>query len=431
MPNLFNLNAPYALSSSTNQGQGFLSGLIGGLQGLSRDRQAAEAIRPYLDSTYGTQPQGQTAGFLANLLGTNGTTRPAPATGGALEPLARDATVVEGADSAPPLARGYVPSSQVPTLAPGGTGPQGGTRISRAAIESLFANPDTRRLAVLLMPGGEMDYKRQQDERDWNFQERKFSADQDYRRQSLDIQRSAAARANARLEDNAPRTTTIYDPESGQPQTAQWNAKSSTWDPVGGTRQPAPRPVPSAILKAEGEDLQDVQTIGQLNDRLGGYIAQIDNGKLQLGPVQNKVAELKNWAGNSDPASQAYASFIAGMEQMRNESLRLNKGVQTEGDAQRAWNELFANVNDPAVVKKRLEEIRDYNAKAAEFKKNQIGLRRATSNLPELDTSTVLTAPAGGLPKSGESNSPREGQTATNPQTGARIIFRGGKWENM
>ena len=57
---------------------------------------------------------------------------------------------------------------------------------------------------------------------------------------------------------------------------------------------------------------------------------------------------------------------------MRNDSLRLNSGVQTDGDAQRAWNELMANINDPLTVRQRLEEINGYNQTALAIKQGQI-----------------------------------------------------------
>lgn len=438
------------------RGGGFLSGLAESWGKQLDDRQAAAALAPYLDSVYGGESSPQTGGFLSQLLGMG----QAPAGGVQVaQAPAAPGTVPAATGMAPaalPQRKGFTaaeinaapqsnaPLTSIPALAgaspssPSGSGgipsaaaPGNAPRIPRAAVERLLANPETRRLGLMLIPGGELDRSRESDAWDRSFSERKFAADQDYRRQSLDIQRQAGARASARLDDNAPRTTTIYDPETGQPQTAQWDAGAGDWRPIGGTKQAPPRPVPAAIQKAEAEDLQDVQTIGQLNSQLGGYVDQIDSGKLVLGPVQNRVAELQNYVGNSDENSRNYASFVAGMEKMRNESLRLNKGVQTEGDAQRAWNEVLANINDPAVVKQRLQEIQRYNATAAEFKKNQIGLRRATSNLPELDVGSVVTAPATGAPKSGASASPREGQTATNPQTGERIIFRNGQWGRL
>lgn len=234
----------------------------------------------------------------------------------------------------------------------------------------------------------------------------------------------------------APRTTTIYDPQTGQPQAAQWDANANSWQPIGGVKKPAPRQVPPSIQKAEAEDLQDVQTISQLNDMLGKFSTQIDSGALTLGPLENVQSRFQNWAGNSSPNSRNFASFQAGLEKMRNESLRLNKGVQTEGDAVRAWNEVFANINDPAVVKQRLQEIVGFNQAAATFKTNQIKLRRDTNGLDPLDVSGMVSVPgkdngrvqAGTPQQRAGASTASEGQTATNPQTGEKLMFRGGQW---
>lgn len=60
------------------------------------------------------------------------------------------------------------------------------------------------------------------------------------------------------------------------------------------------------------------------------------------------------------------------MERLRNESLRLNAGVQTEGDAQRAWNELFGNLNDESVVKAQLQRIQQLNNRAIQFRQGRL-----------------------------------------------------------
>jgi hypothetical protein len=118
----------------------------------------------------------------------------------------------------------------------------------------------------------------------------------------------------------------------------------------------------------QNETLEALGLIGSINADLGAMQKQIDDGVLDLGPVANRWNEARNAVGLSDESSRAYASFQATLEKMRNDSLRLNKGVQTEGDAQRAWNELFANMNDPNVVSQRLGEIIRINQRAAQLK---------------------------------------------------------------
>ena len=79
---------------------------------------------------------------------------------------------------------------------------------------------------------------------------------------------------------------------------------------------------------------------------------------------------------------------------MRNESLRLNTGVQTDGDAQRAWNELFQNINDTGLVKQRLKEIQGINARAAELQRLRADSVRANYGMAPVDAGAYQNQPA-------------------------------------
>jgi hypothetical protein len=66
-------------------------------------------------------------------------------------------------------------------------------------------------------------------------------------------------------------------------------------------------------------------------------IAKLEGGQVKLGAVRNLASRGKNWAGKSDDNSRAYADVQQTFEKIRNNYMLLAKGVQTEGDAQRAW----------------------------------------------------------------------------------------------
>jgi hypothetical protein len=145
--------------------------------------------------------------------------------------------------------------------------------------------------------------------------------------------------------------------------------------------------LPTPALKMQQEELDAIGTSNLINKDLAKYQGQIEDKTLDLGLISNLVARGRNLAGQSDPASQAFANFVADMEKMRNDSLRLNKGTQTEGDAVRAWNELFANINDPDVVRSRLKTIREKNVAAAEFRKKNVNAIRKNYNAGPFDFS--------------------------------------------
>lgn len=155
-------------------------------------------------------------------------------------------------------------------------------------------------------------------------------------------------------------------------------------------QEATPKPLSPGFQKAEDEILTDLQSLNSINGQLATIGNQIKDGKLNLGLYNNAKSQVQNYFGKSDENSTNYASARATLEKIRNDSLRLNKGVQTEGDAQRAWNELVANINDPNVVTQRLKEIQALNNQAATFKRNLISQRRADNRLPALDVDRVL-----------------------------------------
>ena len=152
--------------------------------------------------------------------------------------------------------------------------------------------------------------------------------------------------------------------------------------------------LPTSALKMQQEELDAVGTASSINADLAAMGQQIDSGKLQLGPVNNLLAKGKNLIGASDESSRNLATFQSTLEKLRNDSLRLNNGVQTEGDAQRAWNEMITNINDPKVVKQRLGEIQKINERAANLRKMNVENIRQNFGVEPLDTGGYQNQPA-------------------------------------
>lgn len=152
--------------------------------------------------------------------------------------------------------------------------------------------------------------------------------------------------------------------------------------------------LPTSALKMQQEELDAIGTASSINADLGAMAQQIESGKLKLGMVDNLVAKGKNFVGASDESSRNLASFQATLEKLRNDSLRLNKGVQTEGDAVRAWNEMLVNINDPKLVKQRLGEIQKINERAASLRKMNVDVIRSNFGVESMDTAPRQNVPA-------------------------------------
>jgi len=100
--------------------------------------------------------------------------------------------------------------------------------------------------------------------------------------------------------------------------------------------------------------------------------------------VDNFNLALKT--GNQELAinSQRFATFI---QKLTNESLRLNKGVQTEGDAQRAIRELQTTVetNNTQAIRSSLQAMIQNCEVEISKRTTLINIRRKNANVPAFD----------------------------------------------
>ena len=179
--------------------------------------------------------------------------------------------------------------------------------------------------------------------------------------------------------------------------------------------KPAPgaapaKPMPAAAMRMQDDDLNAIGTFAGIDKDLEGIQKQLETGKLNLGLVGNITGDVRNRVGRSNENSRNLATFKAKLENMRNSVLLLNKGVQTEGDAQRAMNEMIANINDPDVVKQRLKEIRALNQRAVQLKKNNLDMLRRNYGQEDMDYSKYENQPPATNLPSGNPLSPEDTQ---------------------
>lgn len=162
------------------------------------------------------------------------------------------------------------------------------------------------------------------------------------------------------------------------------------------------RPLSSSVQKAEDADFEAIDAHRLTNKQIAPVIQSLTPGpdgkaSLDLGALRNKYNESRNFFGKSTPESQAYADLERNITNITNESLRLNKGTQTEGDAQRAVKELTAAFakNDNALMAKSLADLQRLNETKIGFKQTEINRRRSSQKAEPFDFGTPV-APAGG-----------------------------------
>lgn len=197
---------------------------------------------------------------------------------------------------------------------------------------------------------------------------------------------NAATQATSRANNAANIAATMR----GQNMT---DARQRELNAISQQQKTAPKPLPGTAVKLQNEELQAIGTFRGLDSDLAALEKQIDDGKLKLSLPRNALSSAQNAVGLSDANSRNLASFKAKLENMRNSVLLLNKGVQTEGDAQRAMNEILANINDQEVVKQRLAELRALNKRAADLRRNNVDLLRSNYGAEPLDYSNFDQQP--------------------------------------
>ena len=144
----------------------------------------------------------------------------------------------------------------------------------------------------------------------------------------------------------------------------------------------------TAASKLENEDFTALDLSAGINDDVNKYIKLLENKEMTLGITDSVEDAISSGLGIANQDTANRADFMTFITKLTNDSLRLNKGTQTEGDAKRAKQELFANLNDEKIVISRLKEIMRINERAIKNRKRAINRRRNNEGVKAFDFST-------------------------------------------
>lgn len=130
----------------------------------------------------------------------------------------------------------------------------------------------------------------------------------------------------------------------------------------------------------------DRMTLSALGDSGRGIAPEF-----QIGPLHAARYESELAIGRPSKEAAAYGLFRTNVSELVNESLRLNTGVQTEGDAKRTAESIMRNINNPTYVAERLAELKALNERAIKSREDAISRResrtRRTPPPPQLSGS--------------------------------------------
>jgi hypothetical protein len=158
--------------------------------------------------------------------------------------------------------------------------------------------------------------------------------------------------------------TTTYDPATGT--IFKLNSRTGKVETQRNPNWQGEKIEPT-VLKSLSEDWsQKYGTLHATAERAKYFKDAIDSGKLNLSAYNQWLeAPVKSALGLSDEGTRLMNEFKSFKTKMANDSLRLNAGVQTEGDAQRAMNEFATGPAqfDPKTVSTQLHNFIDNTRK--------------------------------------------------------------------
>ena len=155
---------------------------------------------------------------------------------------------------------------------------------------------------------------------------------------------------------------------------------AATGRPVSYAPPSTQKPLPSTIQKAEDADYEEGQAAANLANDANRYLNSIKSGAIPFGLKARAFVSASNLVGSENPEVIARNDFERFKTQLVNESLRLNKGTQTEGDAVRAAKEL-QGAESAADAGKAIQVLRDLNARKAKDSQSSIIRRRSNAKL--------------------------------------------------
>lgn len=194
--------------------------------------------------------------------------------------------------------------------------------------------------------------------------------------------------------ETAPMETTTVE---GKGTYQRPKGSSGAYEPAPGLPLPEPKPpkpLPAAVEAAEAANTTAIQTLVNQNADIEALHEQLKTGKINLSLAGNVAATVRGAVGAGGEEYANLTSLKATLEKMRSDSVNLAKGVQTEGDAQRAWSTLFGNLSDEAALRQRLREIAVMNARNAKLYEKQVQRARANYGREPLDLTGYQTGTA-------------------------------------
>jgi hypothetical protein len=142
------------------------------------------------------------------------------------------------------------------------------------------------------------------------------------------------------------------------------------------------KPLPSYLAKDEEADYGTATAATNLASDANNFINRIKSGEIKFGLKDKASIRTRQAFGSQDPDVIAREDYDKFLKVLTNESLRLNKGTQTEGDAVRAAKELESS-ESAAAAASAMRRLVDINVRRTQNAADDVLRRRKNANFPE------------------------------------------------
>jgi hypothetical protein len=166
-----------------------------------------------------------------------------------------------------------------------------------------------------------------------------------------------------------------------QAQNIQFQQEMKRKDAEAKAEAKANKPLPSYLAKEEEADFSAASAATNIATDAYGYINRIKTGEIKFGLKDLASIRARQLTGSGAPdvvAREDYDKFVTNLV---NESLRLNKGTQTEGDAVREAKALRSSESKEAAAS-AMKRLIDINTRRVEGAANAVQKRRANAGFP-------------------------------------------------
>ena len=142
------------------------------------------------------------------------------------------------------------------------------------------------------------------------------------------------------------------------------------------------KPLPAYLAKDEEADYGTATAATNLASDANNFIGRIKSGEIKFGLKDRASIRTRQAFGSQDPDVIAREDYDKFLKVLTNESLRLNKGTQTEGDAVRAAKELESS-ESPAAAAAAMRRLVEINVRRTQNAADDVLRRRKNANFPD------------------------------------------------